>query len=105
MWFVFPQIAGLGRSPMAQRFALASLEEADAYCRHPVLGPRLIECTQLVNAIPGRSAHKIFGTPDDLKFRSSMTLFANAQTADGCFEAALQKFFNGEQDPLTLARI
>ncbi len=105
MWFVFPQIAGLGRSPMARRFAIGSLEEAGAYCRHPVLGRRLIECTRLVNATHGRSAHEIFGTPDDLKFRSSMTLFAHAQTADRCFEAALQKYFGGEPDPLTLARI
>ncbi|MDP6475979.1 MAG: DUF1810 domain-containing protein [Alphaproteobacteria bacterium] len=105
MWFVFPQIAGLGRSPMARRFALGSLEEAEAYLRHPVLGARLKECTRLVNAVQGRTAREIFGTSDNLKLRSSMTLFACVKTGDGCFEAALNKYFGGEQDPLTLARI
>ncbi len=105
MWFVFPQIAGLGRSPMAERFALSSLEAAAAYYRHPVLGPRLIESTRLVTAVQGRTAREIFGTPDDLKLRSSMTLFACVKTGDWCFEAALNKYFGGEQDPLTLARI
>ncbi|MCX4198386.1 DUF1810 family protein [Methylobacterium organophilum] len=78
MWFVFPQIAGLGASPMAQRYAIGSLAEAEAYAAHPVLGARLRACTAAVNAVAGRSAHAIFGSPDDLKFRSSMTLFARA---------------------------
>ena len=80
MWFVFPQLAGLGRSDTARYYALASLEEARAYLAHPLLGPRLIECTNLVNAVEGRSAHQIFGSPDDLKFHSSMTLFASRST-------------------------
>src|SRR6202046_3699066 len=78
MWFVFPQIAGLGFSAMAQKYAIASLDEAQAYLRHPVLGPRLEGCTRLVLAVDGRSAHDIFGSPDDMKFRSSMTLFSQA---------------------------
>ena len=105
MWFVFPQIAGLGTSAMARRFAIVSVEEAWAYYRHPVLGPRLIECARLVNAIECRSAREIFGAPDDLKFRSSMTLFSHAETGEGCFKSALEKYFDGEQDPLALARI
>ena len=105
MWFVFPQIAGLGTSAMARRFALVSLKQAEAYYRHPVLGSRLKECTRLVNAIEGRSAREIFGTPDNLKFCSSMTLFAHAQTGEACFNSALQKYFQGEHDPLTLTRL
>ncbi len=105
MWFIFPQIVGLGRSLMAQRFALASLKEACAYFQQPVVGPRLVECTELVIAVQGRSARDIFGTPDDMKFRSSMTLFARAGTGDDCFEVALRKYFAGEPDPLTLERI
>src|SRR5690348_18193089 len=78
MWFVFPQLAGLGFSPMAQRYAIASLAEARAYLAHTLLGARLRECTELVLAIHGKSAHDIFGSPDDLKFRSCLTLFAEA---------------------------
>ena len=78
MWFIFPQLAGLGTSPTAGRFALGSLAEARAYLAHPLLGPRLLQCTELVNAVQGRAAQEIFGTPDDLKFRSCMTLFAHA---------------------------
>src|SRR3954469_25755775 len=76
MWFVFPQIAGLGLSSMSQRYAIRDRDEARAYDAHPVLGPRLRECTALVNAVEGRTAHQIFGSPDDVKFRSSMTLFS-----------------------------
>lgn len=102
MWFVFPQIRGLGSSPTAQCFAIASRTEAEAYLRHPVLGPRLRECTQLVNAIEGRSPEEIFGYPDNLKFRSSMTLFAHVTPDNQAFLDALRKYFGGEYDPRTL---
>lgn len=105
MWFVFPQIAGLGASPMAQRYAIASRDEAAAYLDHPLLGPRLRECTRLVNAIDGSSVENIFGTPDDIKFRSSMTLFAKATPDNADFLAALDKYFAGARDPATLARL
>jgi uncharacterized protein (DUF1810 family) len=105
MWFVFPQIEGLGRSPMAQRFALASREEAAAYLDHPVLGPRLRECTRLVNEVEGRDIEEILGYPDNLKFRSSMTLFAHATADDRLFVDALRKYFGGAYDPLTLDRL
>lgn len=99
MWFIFPQLSGLGHSSMAQKFAISSREEAASYLAHPVLGPRLAECTGLVNQIEGRSVEEIFGYPDDLKFRSSMTLFASV--ADGVFRDALEKYFEGKGDPLT----
>jgi uncharacterized protein (DUF1810 family) len=102
MWFIFPQIAGLGHSPMARRFAIGSLAEARAYLEHPILGRRLTECTTLVNRIEGKTAEEIFGYPDDMKFRSSMTLFAYTTSEYEQFEAALQKFFQGVRDPLTL---
>ena len=102
MWFVFPQIRGLGHSPTAQHFAIATRAEAEAYLRHPILGPRLRECTRLVNAIEGRSIEEIFGYPDYLKFRSSMTLFANVTADNQVFVDALNKYFGGEQDPLTI---
>ena len=105
MWFVFPQIQGLGHSPMARRFALASRTEAETYLLHSVLGPRLRECTRLVNAVAGRSIEEILGAPDDLKFRSSMTLFAHATADNRIFMDALRKYFGGEYDPLTLARL
>lgn len=105
MWFVFPQIAGLGASAMAQRFAIASLEEARAYLNHPVLGPRLKACTRWVNEVEGRPIEQIFGYPDDLKFRSSMTLFAHVAQGNAEFMRALSKYFGGEFDPLTLERI
>ena len=104
MWFIFPQIAGLGRSETARRYAIASLEEAKAYAGHPVLGPRLRECTALVLGVQGRGAKEIFGHPDDLKFRSCMTLFARA-TNDPLFPQALEKFFGGEEDQETVMRI
>ena len=105
MWFVFPQIAGLGLSPTAVRYAIGSLDEAKAYCAHPVLGPRLVECASLVLAVEGRSAVEIFGTIDAVKFRSSMTLFAAAAPQDPVFEACIGKYFGGERDPATLARL
>ena len=92
MWFVFPQMKGLGRSAMAEKYAIASPEEAAAYLEHPILGPRLRACTALVNQIEGRSLDEIFGYPDDLKFRSSMTLFAQATTDNQVFKAALAKY-------------
>jgi len=102
MWFVFPQIAGLGHSVMAQTYAIQSLEEARAYLAHPLLGSRLRECCQAVMDVPGKSAHDIFGSPDDLKFRSSMTLFARATDNDAEFRAVLDKFYNGEEDAATV---
>jgi uncharacterized protein (DUF1810 family) len=102
MWFVFPQLAGLGRSAMAQRYAIASLAEAVAYLEHPALGPRLRRCVQLVNAIDGRSVGEIFGYPDDLKFHSSLTLFAHATRDNTVFIEALQKYFGGAFDLLTV---
>jgi uncharacterized protein (DUF1810 family) len=105
MWFVFPQIRGLGSSPTALRFAIASIEEARAYLDHDLLGPRLRECTGLVAGIDGRSAVEIFGTPDDLKLRSSMTLFARAADDNDDFVAVLDKFYGGEEDPATLERL
>jgi uncharacterized protein (DUF1810 family) len=105
MWFIFPQLRGLGSSATAQRFGITSLAEARAYLAHPVLGARLRECTQLTNAIDGRSIDEIFGYPDDLKCRSSMTLFRHA-ASDGSsdaapFSLALGKFFQGEEDSRT----
>ncbi len=102
MWFIFPQIAGLGRSSTAQFFALGGRGEAAAYLAHPILGQRLIECTLIVNALPGDDAHAIFGSPDDLKFRSSMTLFADVAPAGSPFELSLTKFFGGVPDAATL---
>ena len=102
MWFVFPQLRDLGRSAMAIKFGIASREEARAYLAHPLLGPRLKECTQLATRIDGRSAHEVFGSPDDLKFRSCMTLFQCAAPDDAIFGDALQKYFAGVADARTL---
>lgn len=102
MWFVFPQLAGLGHSPMAERYAISGLEEASAYLAHPILGARLRECTERVNAVAGKSAHEIFSSPDDVKFRSSMTLFAEVDEAGSLFEQALEHYFAGEKDRRTL---
>jgi uncharacterized protein (DUF1810 family) len=104
MWFIFPQVRGLGASPTAQRFGISCADEARAYLRHSILGARLRECTQLVLDIQGRSAHEIFGSPDELKFRSCMTLFART-SAEALFPSALQKYFAGEADSLTLERL
>jgi uncharacterized protein (DUF1810 family) len=101
MWFIFPQLAGLGHSAMAQRFALASGEEAMAYLSHDVLGPRLRECTALVNAVQGRTIRQILGSPDDLKFCSCMTLFG-AVSSDPEFTRAIAKFYGGTSDRRTL---
>jgi uncharacterized protein (DUF1810 family) len=107
MWFIFPQITGLGYSGMATRFAISSQQEAEGYLKHPVLGPRLRQCSQLVTLIEGRSIKQIFGYTDHLKFRSSMTLFALAGTTpeDQVFKDALQKYFAGEIDRLTIERL
>jgi uncharacterized protein (DUF1810 family) len=105
MWFIFPQIKGLGHSALAKRFAISGKEEAEAYLNHPLLGPRLRECTQVVNLVEGRSIEQIFGDPDDLKFRSSMTLFAHASSDNRVFRDAIEKYFAGQFDPLTLERL
>jgi uncharacterized protein (DUF1810 family) len=105
MWFVFPQLRGLGRSATAQRYGLADLHEAGAYLRHPVLGPRLVDCTGLVNAIDCSSATRVFGAPDDLKFHSSMTLFAATGDAPPCFSRALGRFFGNVADAETMRRL
>jgi uncharacterized protein (DUF1810 family) len=102
MWFVFPQSAGLGHSTTAQHYAIASLDEARAYLAHAILGPRLRECTDLVNRVSGKTVEEIFGYPDDLKFRSSVTLFSLATSDNEVFRQALQKYFNDEADPLTV---
>lgn len=102
MWFVFPQLRGLGYSATAQHYAITSLAEAQAYCAHDLLGARLAECTELVNRINNRSAYDIFGRPDDLKFQSCMTLFAIAQPGDAAFHAALAKYFSGTLDAATI---
>lgn len=105
IWFIFPQMRGLGSSAMANAFGIASREEAAAYLKHAALGPRLRECTRLVNAVKGRGIERIFGYPDDLKFRSSMTLFASVASDKQVFEDALRKYFGGEMDPLTLEKL
>jgi uncharacterized protein (DUF1810 family) len=102
IWFVFPQLRGLGRSHMAHRYGISGLHEAIAYLQHPLLGARLRECTQLVLNVKGRSAVQILGSPDDLKFRSSMTLFAHATAANEIFVEALNVYFSGVEDRLTL---
>jgi uncharacterized protein (DUF1810 family) len=105
MWFIFPQLRGLGSSAMANRYAIASLAEAAAYLDHPLLGPRLRQCAQLVTEVKCRTIGEIFGRPDDLKFRSSMTLFAHATSDNAVFTEALQTYFGGTFDPLTLDRL
>jgi len=107
MWFVFPQLAGLGSSPTARAYALSGLDEARAYLAHPVLGPRLREAAQLAVAVPGRTASEVFGYPDDLKLRSSMTLFARAApddptSDDRVFADVLDRYFDGAPDPRTV---
>ena len=102
MWFIFPQVAGLGLSETAQRYAIESVAEARAYLAHPVLGPRLRECARIVADTEGRSAERIFGPVDAMKLRSSMTLFAQAWPGNPVFSAALNKYFAGESDPATL---
>ncbi|MCA1372348.1 MULTISPECIES: DUF1810 domain-containing protein [unclassified Bradyrhizobium] len=101
MWFIFPQVAGLGASAMSQRYAIGSRAEAEAYLVHPILGGRLIECTKLVLAVEGRTINAILGAPDDAKFRSSMTLFG-AVSDEPVFDQALARYFAGERDGATL---
>jgi uncharacterized protein (DUF1810 family) len=105
MWFVFPQLRGLGHSHMATLYGIASRQEAEEYLQHPVLGSRLRECTRLVNLAEGRSISQIFGSPDDMKFMSSMSLFASVGQGDQVFKDALQKYFDGKLDPLTVERL
>lgn len=105
MWFVFPQLAGLGSSPTAQAYAIRSLQEARAYLAHPVLGRRLVECVQTVIAVGERSAGDIFGYPDELKFRSSLTLFLLAADGEAPFQQALDKYFDGRGDQATVQKL
>lgn len=105
MWFIFPQIRGLGHSDTAQFYAISGLDEAVAFLDHPILGRRLRECTALVNALPSSSAREVFRRPDDLKFHSSMTLFAQAASDKAVFLQALEKYFGSALDPLTLQRL
>ena len=105
IWFIFPQLRGLGHSAMARTFGISSRQEALAYLDHAVLGPRLSECTHLMNLVEGREIEQIFGYPDNLKFRSSMTLFASVASDNRVFQDALDKYFGGEPDPLTLDRL
>lgn len=105
MWFIFPQIAGLGFSAMARRYAIRSRAEATAYLAHPLLGMRLRECTALVNAVTGKDIHSILGSPDGMKFKSSMTLFAKVMPNNADFLAALDKYYGGEFDPATIAKL
>jgi uncharacterized protein (DUF1810 family) len=105
MWFVFPQIAGLGRSPIAQRYAIGSLAEAEAYLAHPVLGPRLLECATILTGLDGTSAPAVFGDVDALKLRSSMTLFKRAAPDQPVFAAVLEQYFGGGEDQATLERL
>ena len=102
MWFIFPQFDGLGASAMSRRYAIRSMDEAGAYLRHPSLGARLIECTEAVNELQGLSARQIFGTPDDRKFRSSMTLFELVSGPESPFTSALEKYFARERDARTI---
>ena len=101
MWFVFPQVAGLGSSPTSKHYAIGSLAEARAYLAHPVLGPRLVECARAVCSHPDRTARQVMGSPDDVKLRSSMTLFSLATDADTVFQQVLDTFFAGEGDQRT----
>ncbi|MBU2677762.1 MAG: DUF1810 domain-containing protein [Gammaproteobacteria bacterium] len=102
MWYIFPQIKGLGYSEVSRRYSISSLDEAGAYTEHPLLGPRLIECIESVMAVEGKSAEEIFGYPDYLKFRSCLTLFAAASQTNTIYQEALDKFFDQAPDPLTM---
>jgi len=105
MWFIFPQLRGLGASSMAEYYGITSLAEARAYLEDPLLGERLIECSRIVTSIEGRSLREIFGSPDDMKFKSSMTLFARAAAENSIFIEAINKFCDGSSDPLTLKAV
>ena len=102
MWFVFPQLQGLGRNSMAIKYEIGFMHEARAYWQHPILGARLKECIELVMAVKGKTAFQIFGTPDDQKLRSSLTLFAEAVPEEPLFQRALTKYFDGRNDPRTI---
>lgn len=102
MWYIFPQLAGLGLSAMSRHYAISSLAEAEAYLRHPLLGPRLRECAEAAAGLEGRSAREIFGSPDDMKLRSCATLFARVSPAGSVFHRLLTRYFQGEDDPQTL---
>jgi uncharacterized protein (DUF1810 family) len=102
MWFVFPQLKGLGHSSMAQRYAISDIDEAKAYLLHPILGRRLRRCVEAVLVVPDRSLRQIFGSPDDMKFRSCMTLFALADGGEALFQEALDRYCGGIMDPRTL---
>lgn len=105
MWFVFPQIAGLGRSPTAQRFAISGMPEARAFRAHPVLGPRLVECVRILTNLPGTDAVTVLGPVDAQKLRSSMTLFARAAPQERVFQEVLDQYFDGESDDATTSRL
>ena len=105
IWFIFPQFAGLGTSPMSWMYAIRSVAEAEAYLRHPALGPRLIECCEAMLAVQGRNAHEILGSPDDVKLKSCATLFAAVSGPGSVFEKLLEKYYGGERDSKTLALI
>ncbi|WP_428485525.1 DUF1810 domain-containing protein [Rhodopila sp.] len=105
MWFIFPQIGGLGSSAMSRRYAISSLQEARVFLDHPILGARLRETTRLVTVVKGRTVQQMLGSPDDMKFHSSMTLFAKASADDEIFRTALRTFFDGKSDAATLARL
>jgi len=105
MWFIFPQIAGLGRSPTAQQYAISSLDEAGEYLAHPVLGPRLVQCAVVLGEIEGRSAEQVFGSIDAQKLRSSMTLFLRAAPDEAVFQQVLDKYFGGVADAATDQRV
>jgi uncharacterized protein (DUF1810 family) len=102
IWYIFPQFDGLGFSAMSKRYAIKSIAEAKAYLNHPILGSRLIECVEAALSVEGRSAHEIFGSPDDMKLKSCATLFAYVSPPGSVFEQLLEKFFNGDRDPKTL---
>jgi uncharacterized protein (DUF1810 family) len=101
MWFIFPQIEGLGYSEISRYYSIKSMQEAREYLNHPILGPRLLKCTETVLALKGKTASEIFGSPDDMKFKSSMTLFACATESDSLFAQTLEKYFDGERDKKT----
>ena len=105
MWFIFPQVQGLGWSSMSQRFAISGLDEARAYLQHPVLGPRLVECMQAVLQITGKSAEDILGSPDDMKLRSCATLYAAVSPPESVFQQVLDRYFDGQRDEQTLSRL
>ncbi len=105
MWYVFPQVAGLGLSAMSRRYAIKGLAEAEAYLRHPLLGPRLRECAEALLAVEGRSAREILGSPDDSKLRSCATLFASVSAPGSAFHRLLEKYFDGQPDPETGRRL